>query len=138
MLALGAASMVSGARAEDNPVIDYRQRVMRTLEEQAAALGQILSTVIPDDNMAAHLEAISLTASVALSAFKPNVEGGESLPDVWKNWDDFSKRMNDFAQQTAKVAKAAKDGTGSKEELMTGMTDALSCKGCHDVYRLTN
>ncbi|MEJ0035347.1 MAG: cytochrome c [Gammaproteobacteria bacterium] len=136
VLAMSAGSVLPYARAEDNPVIEYRQRVMRTLQEQSAALGQILSTVIPDDNMPAHLEAIALTASVALNAFKPKVEGGESLPDVWNQWDDFSKRMNEFARKAAEVAKAAKTGTASKEELMTGMTDALNCKSCHDVYRL--
>ena len=134
-LALSAAAASPGAGAEENPAIDYRQRVMRTLNEQSAALGQILSTVVPDDNMTAHLEAIALEASIALKSFEPKVEGGGSLPEVWTQWDDFAKRMNEFAQKTAEVANAARSGKASKEELMTGMTDALSCKGCHDTYR---
>ncbi len=134
-LAFGATLAAPAAHADDNPVIDYRQRVMRTLNEQSAALGQILSTVVPDDNTAAHLEAVALAASVALKSFEPKVEGGGALPEVWTQWDDFAKRMNEFAQKTAEVAKAAKSGKASKEEIMTGMTDALSCKGCHDLYR---
>lgn len=142
-LALGAAALAPGARADDNPavrtedkpVIDYRQHVMRTLNEQSAALGQILSTVVPDDNTAAHLEAIALEASVALKSFEPKVQGGGSLPAVWTHWDDFAKRMSEFARKTAEVAQAAKSGKASKEEIMNGMTDALSCKSCHDLYR---
>jgi len=42
--------------ADDKDVIDYRQHVMNTLNEQSGALGQILSTVIPDTHAAAHLE----------------------------------------------------------------------------------
>lgn len=132
-LALSAISVAPGAHADDNPVIDYRQRVMRTLNEQSAALGQILSTVVPDDNTAAHLEAIALTASVALKSFEPKVEGGESMPDVWADWDDFARRMNEFAQKTARVAELAK--SGSKDDLLVDITDALSCNGCHDIYR---
>src|SRR4051812_41244888 len=94
VLALSAGAVVApGAHADDTPVIDYRQRVIRTLNEQSAALGQILSTVGPDDNTAAHLDAIALTASVALKSFEPKVDGGGSLPEVWTQWDDFAKRM---------------------------------------------
>lgn len=138
VLALSTVAVLPGAHAdESNPVIEYRKRIMRSLEEQSAALGQILSTVVPEDNMSSHLEALALTASVALDSFKPKVEGGESMPEVWTKWDDFSKRMNEFAERTAAVAQAAKSGKASQEELVTSMTDALSCKGCHDVYRLT-
>jgi cytochrome c556 len=138
VLTLVAIAVLPGAHAdESNPVIDYRKRIMRTLEEQSAALGQILSTVVPDDNMTSHLEALALTASVALDSFEPKVEGGESMPEVWTKWDDFSKRMHEFATKTAAVAQAAKSGKASQEEIVTSMTDALSCKGCHDTYRLT-
>lgn len=116
-------------------IIKYRQKIMETLNEQSSVIGQMMALSVPDENMPAHLEAIALAASVALKSFEPKVEGGGSLPEVWTQWDDFAKRMNEFAQKTADVAEAAKSGKASKEELMTGMTDALSCKGCHDIYR---
>ena len=46
--------------AGDKDVIDYRRHIMNTLNEQSGALGMILSTAIPGDNIAAHLEAIML------------------------------------------------------------------------------
>ncbi|HEY4366230.1 MAG TPA: cytochrome c [Steroidobacteraceae bacterium] len=133
-LALGAASLLTTAQAaDDKDVIDYRQHVMSTLNEQSSALGQILSTAVPDDNVVAHLEIIALTASTALKAFEPKVAGGEAKPEVWANWPDFSKRMTEFAQKAAQAAKTAK--AGGKDEVLTNILDVLTCKSCHDVYR---
>lgn len=106
---------------------------MNALNEQVAALGQILSGTIPDDNAVSHLEAIALTASTALKAFEPKAPGGEAKPQVWTDWADFSKRMNEFAQKTAEMAKTAKEQ--GKEAGLAKALGALNCKGCHDVYR---
>src|ERR1700733_4595292 len=83
VIALAGASVVSTARADDKDVIDYREHVMNTLNEQSAALGQILSLSVPDDSFAAPLEAIALAASAALKSFEPKVPGGEAKPEVW-------------------------------------------------------
>jgi cytochrome c556 len=121
--------------ANDQDAIDYREHIMRTLDEQSAALGMILSTAIPGDNTAAHLRAIALTAQIALKAFEPKALGGEAKPDVWSNWEDFSKRMNEFAKNTALVAEQVKAKGFDDPALAEKVVDALSCKGCHDVYR---
>ena len=128
-----AAFVLPSARADDKDVIEYRKHIMNTLNEQSAALGQILSTVVPDDNAVAHINAIALTASTALKAFEPKVPGGQAKPDVWANWADFSKRMNEFAQRTAQAAKVAKEQ--GKEAALSNILDQLTCKSCHDVYR---
>ena len=128
-----AAFVLPSARADDKDVIEYRKHIMNTLNEQSAALGQILSTVVPDDNAVAHINAIALTASTALKAFEPKVPGGQARPDVWANWADFSKRMNEFAQRTAQAAKVAKEQ--GKEAALSNILDQLTCKSCHEVYR---
>lgn len=133
VFALALLQWSGGAFADDQDVIDYRQHIMNTLNEQAAALGEILSGAIPDDNVIAHLDALALTASTALKAFKPKVPGGESKPELWSNWADFSQRMNDFAQKTAAMAKLAHEQ--GKEAGLANVMDALSCKKCHDTYR---
>ena len=121
------------ALADDKDIVEYREHIMNTLNEQAGALGQILSGAVPDDNVIAHLDALSLTASTALKAFTPKVLGGEAKPDVWSNWPDFSKRMNEFAKKTAEMAKKAHEQ--GKEAGLADVVDALSCKSCHDTYR---
>jgi cytochrome c556 len=119
--------------AEDKDVIDYRQHIMNTLNEQAGALGEILSGAIPNDHAVDHIRAIALTAATALKAFEPKVAGGQSRPVVWTDWTDFSKRMNEFAQKTAEVTKMA-DEKG-KDAALANIAGALTCKSCHDVYR---
>lgn len=131
--ALMAGILPMAVHADDKDVIEYRERIMETLNEQTAALGMILSTAIPDDNAVQHIEAIALTASMALKSFEPKVQGGESRPEVWSNWADFSKRMNDFAKKTALSAKVAREQ--GKEAALANVMDALDCKSCHDHYR---
>ena len=131
--ALVAVQFAGIALADDKDVIDYRQHIMNSLDEQTAALGEILSGAVPDDNVIAHLDAIALTASTALPAFVVKVPGGEALPEVWSNWADFSQRMNEFARKTAAMAKLAHEQ--GKEAGLASAMDALSCKKCHDNYR---
>lgn len=107
---------------------------MKTMNEQVAALGEIASEVVPDDNLVAHMNILALTASTALKAFEPKVPGGEAKPEVWANWADFSKRMTAFAQETAAGAKIAKE-QGKDAALVQLINYADSCKGCHDMYR---
>jgi cytochrome c556 len=120
--------------AADQDVVQFREAVMKTLNEQAAALGQIAAGAVPDDNLVTHMDELALAASTALKAFTPKVPGGEARPAVWANWADFSKRMSDFAQQTAAGAKITKD-QGKDAALVQLINYADSCKGCHDMYR---
>jgi cytochrome c556 len=131
--ALFALQAVAGASADNSDAVDYRQHIMKALNEQAGALGEILSGAVPDDNVLAHLDALALTASTALKAFEPKVPGGEAKPEVWSNWPDFSRRMNEFAQGTAAMAKLAHEQ--GKDAGLAKVMDALSCKKCHDTYR---
>jgi cytochrome c556 len=122
------------AADQEADAVQYREAVMKTLNEQVGALGQIASGVAPDDNLVAHMDILALAASAALKAFEPKVPGGQAKPEVWADWADFSKRMTAFAQQTAAGAKIAK--SQGKDAAMVQLIDyADSCKGCHDMYR---
>jgi cytochrome c556 len=132
IVCVGARS-IAYAGDNNNDAVDYREHIMNTLYEQSEALGQILSTTIPDDNAIGHLDSLALTASIALKAFEQKVPGGEAKPEVWSNWADFSKRMNELAQRTAAVAKDAHEH--GKGAALAELTDALSCKSCHESYR---
>jgi cytochrome c556 len=93
----------------------------------------IVSTQVEPDNLVAHVQAIALTAQTALKSFEPKIQGGESKPEVWAMWPDFEKKMKDFAAGTAKLVEVAK--TGGPNAVNEAMVDALTCKGCHDIYR---
>lgn len=122
------------ADGTDKDVIDYRQDVMKTLQEQSAILGQMASGVVPNADMSTDMQILALAASTGLKAFTPKVPGGKAKPEVWSNWDDFSKKMTDFADKAAAGAKAAKE-QGSDAALTALVDIANGCKGCHDMYR---
>lgn len=133
-LAFAVAATAPVVQAADpTDVIDYRKHIMKTLGAQAAAMAMTLQQKAPAENFALHAEALAVTASTALVAFEPKVPGGESKPEVWAKWDDFSKKMKEFSANTAELAKLAKSGglaaAGPK------IQGALTCKGCHDTYR---
>lgn len=131
---LALSLLPAAAHADDQDVIDYRKHIMATLQAQTAALGMIMSGAIPDDSLVAHMDIIAATAATALKAFEPRVEGGETKPEVWAQWEDFSRRMNEFAAKTAAMAKTAHEQ--GKDEALLQVMDALTCKQCHDDYRV--
>jgi len=133
-IALGVTLLLPLAgHADDKDVLAYRQHIMKSLQAQTAAFGQILSGAGPTENTQAHMDALALSASIALKAFEAKVPGGDAKPEVWSNWDDFSKRMKDFADKTAHMAKTGRE-QGTDAAVME-VLDALSCKSCHDLYR---
>lgn len=121
------------ARADDKDVIDYRQNIMKALDSQTAAIGMIVSTQIPEDNLVQHAEAIAMIAKQVKKSFEAKVPGGEAKPEVWAQWADFSKKVDEFVAGTEQMAKNAK--TGGIPVVTEQMVTALTCKGCHDVYR---
>ena len=121
------------AHPEDQDTIDYRELIMKQLDAESAALGMISSGQIPPDSLSLQAKAIANSAKSALKAFEPRVPGGEAKPEVWTKWDDFSKRMQTFAQKTEEMAKVSESGNVQKVTEL--MVDALACKACHDVYR---
>lgn len=130
---VAAGGLVSLAHADDKDTIEYRQHIMKSLNAQSAILGQIVSGAIPDDNVVQHMDVLALLASTALKSFEAKVPGGEARPEVWKDWADFSKRMQEFAKKTEEASKIAHTQGG--QAALANMLDVLSCKSCHDVYR---
>jgi cytochrome c556 len=129
--ALLAAS--GSAAGDDQDVIDYRHHVMKTIGEQVGAIQLILENRVPADNLVAHLKTIAATAPQARSAFTPEVAGGRSKPEVWAHWDDFSRRLDEFAAGAQELAQAAQSGDAAAAA--SRLPTVLNCKGCHELYR---
>ena len=107
---------------------------MKTMEEQTAIIGMIVSGAAPAEAIPAAAEAIALGASISLKSFEAKVQGGKAKPEVWTKWDDFTARMKKFAEKTAEFSAQAKKGA-SPSELTGILVEALPCKECHDAYR---
>jgi cytochrome c556 len=129
------ASMLAYSYTDDEDLIEYRQYIMETLGEQAAIVGMILEGRAPTDDFALHVEVLAITAATAKKAFEPNVAGGNAKPEVWDQWDDFAKRLDTLSAATRELADAAKAGGVEQAGPMVG--DALTCKSCHEIYRVS-
>jgi cytochrome c556 len=129
---IGTALHPLNAFADDQETIDYREHIMKTMGEQVAAMNQMREAKIAPANLAVHAEILAVTAATAKSAFTPKVAGGKAKADVWANWQDFSKRLDELVAATSDLAKTAKQGglTATAPKLQE-----LPCKGCHDTYR---
>lgn len=128
------AALPLAARASDpTDIIDYRKHVMKSLGEQSASMAMTLQGKAPAENFVLHAEALAIVASTALQAFTEKVEGGGAKPDVWAKWPDFEKRMKELAANTAELAKVAREGGAAAAG--PKIQGALTCKGCHDIYR---
>jgi cytochrome c556 len=130
---IASAVLPLAAVAQDQESIDYRSHIMKTMGEQVQAMGQMRQDKISSENFAVHAQILALAAATAKMAFTPKIVGGKSKADVWANWDDFSKRLDALAASTADLAKTAKEG--GMAAAAPKMQAALTCKGCHDLYR---
>lgn len=137
----GAAAIVlalfagQGQAADDknDDAVAYRRHVMRTLGEQAAALALVLQNKGPAENAAHHARIIAIAAETAVRAFEPKAPGGESKPEVWRNWPDFAKRFKTLSEGANELAVIAeRDGLPA---MQARVMNVLSCKSCHDIYR---
>jgi len=133
-LLLAAFAFSYPALADDQDTIDYRQHVMNTLDEQTAAIDQILQHKAPPDNIAIHTQIVAIAAAMAKTAFAPRVPGGESKAAVWSNWADFAKRLDGLVVYTQSVERAAKQGGAAA--VGPALAAANPCQECHAIYRV--
>jgi cytochrome c556 len=127
----GALRPVDPADAEG--VIFERQQIMLQLEKDAEALGMIVAGLAPREKLAATARAVADGARESRASFELHAEGGRSKPEVWSNWDDYSRRMQVFETRSEEMAKLAE--AGNLNGVIEIMSDAMPCKACHDVYR---
>ncbi|HEY4369054.1 MAG TPA: cytochrome c [Steroidobacteraceae bacterium] len=132
-IALAGTLLPISSFADDQDVRDYRAHIMKTMGEQFGALNQIAKGKAAAGDVIAQAEVLSITAGLAKVAFTPKVLGGDAKPEVWDKWDDFSKRLDTLVAAANDVAKAAKQGGVAA---VTPKLSSLSCKGCHDDYRV--
>jgi len=128
------ASPPAAVSQEDaDAIILDRQLIMQALDKDTEVLGNIVAGTTPPTELIARTQSVAKNAKAALKAFEPKVPGGGAKPEVWNNWDDFRKRMEDFAVKTGEMAKASE--TGNLAVVGEHMIGALQCKQCHDVYK---
>ena len=119
----------------DEGAVDYRQNTMAAVGGHMHAAVDILrGKVSHSGHMALHAGALSDLAGIAGTLFPEGSEGGDSLPAIWENGDDFAERLAAFEESAANFATAAESGdAGAIGTAFQGLGQA--CKSCHDDYR---
>ena len=119
----------------DDEVADYRQKVMGAVGDTMGAIGKILKQEVnrPDDiaNFAVVLDELAQTVD---GLFTEGSEGGDALPAIWENPEDFAEKIDAFKKATAAFREAAASGDMAQTMPAVGGV-GRSCKGCHDDYR---
>lgn len=128
-----AAAQETISKQEANGIIFERQNLMLQLEKDAELLGEIAAGLKPADKLGEVTRSIAESAAASKAAFEPRVPGGRSKTEVWTNWSDYSKRLDEFDINAKKLAELGAKGDLTSVTNMLG--SALPCKECHDVYR---
>lgn len=131
----GKADAASGvtSKEEADGIVFERQNIMLQIDKDAELLGEIAAGIQPPDKLAEVTKSIAESAEAAKSAFEPNVPGGRAKPEIWANWADYSRRMEEFSANANQLAELG--AKGDLNGVTNALGDALSCKECHQLYR---
>lgn len=133
------AGVWSGAAAQsgDEPVIKYRQNIMKSVGGHTGAIAQIVKGESPHkSHLVSHAQALRDLVSMVPDAFDQKTSGGKTRakPDIWTDASGFREAANDAAAATKAFAEAAASGDdGAVGEKLKAVFDG--CKGCHKNYR---
>ena len=132
--AAALALLAIGAAASEGQV-DYRQHVMAAVGGHMQAIADIVrGKVEHSGHSAVHAKALADLSEIAPTLFPAGSEGGDTLPAVWENAEDFQAKLAAFKE----AAGALRDAAVSGEPMQVGMAlrdVGQACKGCHDNYR---
>ena len=113
--------------------IDYRHHTMEAIGGHMQALGDILRGKVPhEDHLSIHAAALASLAELTPTLFPPGSVGGEALPAIWENPEDFAQRLDDFREAGAGLRAAVETGG---DVMAATRKVGQACKGCHDSYR---
>ena len=115
--------------------VDYRKHTMAAVGGHMQAIADIIRGKVPHtDHLVVHADALADLAQIATTLFPTGSEGGDTLPAVWENAEDFQSKLAAFKEATANFQVAAASGEMAQ---VGGAVQQVgqTCKGCHDDYR---
>ena len=113
--------------------IDYRSHTMQAIGGHMQAMVDILRQKVSHSaHLTLHANAMVDLAGIAPTLFPEGSEGGEALPAIWEDPDDFAERLDAFETAAGGLQTALSSGAdvGSAFQSL-----GQACKGCHDNYR---
>lgn len=136
---LTTAPVAVFADEDENPAIAYRESMMTLIGHNFGPMQQTLEGKIPWDDARMAAWGKDLAALAGLNQMRGFPEGSDkgdthAKPEIWKNMDDFRKKMEDFQLAAAKLGKVAAGGDRKAIEEQIKAT-GKTCGSCHDDYK---
>ncbi|MCY4127944.1 MAG: cytochrome c [Gammaproteobacteria bacterium] len=129
------AVLVSFAATADEDQVEYRQEVMSAIGGTMGAIGKILKQEVDRPNDLAPLAAaLAELAETAQSVFPEGSEGGDALPEIWEDSEDFAERLAALKDATSAFRDVASSGDMGQIGPAVGNV-GQTCRGCHNRYR---
>jgi cytochrome c556 len=119
--------------------IKYRQSVYKVILWNFGPMAGMAYGKIPYDatDFARRAERVATMAPMLLEGYPPgsNTDAPtRAKPEVWQNFDEFTRLMHNMEDKAAAVAEVAKEGNLDKSRAaVSELGDA--CKACHDKFR---
>ena len=130
---LAAACATALALSASEGAAKYRAHTMEAIGGHMSAIVDILRGEVPHtDHLPLHANALADLAEVVPTLFAEGSEGGDTLPAVWEQPEDFQAKVAAFQEATANFKAAAEAQEGVDQALRAV---GQACKGCHDNYR---
>ncbi|GHF12928.1 cytochrome c [Kordiimonas sediminis] len=130
---LAGISTASIAQEKKDPTLAYRHHAMELIKDAAGSLVAIMKGEGNAADFEVHAKVLAASAHGSKWAFEQKVAGGETKDAAWKNWDDFSSKLDEFVV-SADALHAASDGDMAAKAAAFKSTMS-TCKACHDDYR---
>jgi cytochrome c556 len=133
------AGIESAIAGELERALDYRQGAMNVFNWNMKSMGDMMKGKKPYDAImfARHADDLAKAASLDLLAgFPPDSDQGETdaRPDIWLDFEDFSKKLADLRDASQALRKAVASGDKAAIGDALGKT-GKRCKACHESYK---
>lgn len=130
---LAATAMLALPAVAAEGAAEYREHTMEAIGGHMQAAADILQQKVPhQDHLSLHVNGLVALSGIVPTLFPDDSEGGDALPAIWENPEDFSSKVQTFRDAAADL-KAALDDGGDLGNAFQNVGQA--CKGCHDDYR---
>ncbi len=140
MMVTGTALVLAACSSfadDDIAIVGYRQKVMKGIGANIAAIGDILKFKLPyEKNILGHAQAMHADAMLVSVAFEKKADSPKSMakPEVWDKHKDFTADVDKLVDQTAKLVKVAE--AGDMAAIGAQMKElGKSCQDCHEEFR---
>jgi cytochrome c556 len=127
--------LASGASAEESAAVKYRQTTMKAVGGHMGAVSAIAKKQVdhPDD-LAVHTASIAALSGIVPELFGTDATGGDALPKIWSEPDEFKKRLEAFRTAAVDLDTLVKAGDMTNFPKAVGAL-GQACKGCHDNFK---